>query len=111
MTIKLEVGQTLYQPPSNIRGNGRTMTVTKIGRKWVTLRFGERCTIDTLHLDCGVYIHQQLWLSESDYLQSIALSRAWQTLNRDMSARMKPGVTLEAINQARALLMLDETPA
>lgn len=108
MTAKLEVGQTLYQPPSSIRRNGRTMTVTKIGRKWATLDQFERCTIDTLRLDRGNYSPQQLYPSKADYDRSMVLLAAWSKLRCDMDRSAKPGVTLEAINQVRVLLLLDE---
>lgn len=50
-------GQTLWLVPSRYRHSGepREVTITKVGRKWLTLNNGYRAAVDGLALDGGEY--------------------------------------------------------
>lgn len=102
----LVVGQKLYRFG---RDSVREYTVTKIGRKWATLIYGDRCTIDGLILDQGRMRHPRLYVSEEAYKAEHAVQEAWHAFKNEIGRNHIPpaDITVEAINQARALLMLD----
>lgn len=104
---KVAIGQTLYQPVKRMSGSYDKYEVVSIGRKWISLDRGARCTIDGLMLDCGGYTPQRLYTSIEAYEANRKLSAAWADLQRDLDRARRPdGLTVEAINAIRAQLGL-----
>jgi hypothetical protein len=103
---KVAIGQTLYEPPQR-RNGWREHKVISIGRKWISLDGGKRCTIDGLMLDRGVYSPERLYTSTEDYEAERKLSAAWFDLRRAIQyARLPDGLTVDAINAIRVQLGL-----
>ena len=107
---KLVVGQQLYFVPTDQRdGKPRFVTVTRIGRKWATLSRYERVDMETLVVDGGDFMSPgQCYLSEADYLNEVAVNKAWSRLEGAIRYRFSPpaGITIEDIRQATELLRL-----
>jgi hypothetical protein len=98
---KVEVGQTLYEP-NRRTGSYREYKVVSIGRKWISLSGGARCTIDGLKLDCGGYGARRLYINTEAYEAARKLESAWSDLLRDFQfARIPEGMTVDAINAIR----------
>ena len=111
------VGQQLwYQASSDHRvmeHPGRLVTITKIGRRWLTVSsmngLNERIDKDSLWVDGGEYMSPgRCYLSEADYYTSVALDKSWTRLLNDLSyPYTRPtGVTKDQIVQVRVLLGL-----
>lgn len=80
MTI---AGQELWYVPSDRRfdKNGSAVTVTKVGRKWLSLSNGERIEADTLVADGRGYAAPgRCWLSEDHWLAEVSRRAAWNDL-------------------------------
>ena len=107
----LVVGQTLYMPAS--KGEFSEFTVTSIGRKWAYLARGicrsyGRCDMEVKFLDRGIYSAQRLYASKYEYLEEVALTRAFHKFLEDVRAMRIENVTLESIAAVRKILNLDE---
>lgn len=104
----VQIGQTLYEAPRRWSSDYTEYTVEKIGRKWITLSRGARCTIDTLRLDCGGYGARQLYLDKETHRQESRLNAAWSDFTRDVRNmhRRPQGITVEVINEIRSQLGL-----
>ena len=95
------------------RGNHVTMrdvTVTKVGRKWISLSNHARIDKTSLIADGGEYMPPgRCYLSKSEYEAEIALSRAWQKFRMDIGSmyQIPKNATVEGIANARKILQLD----
>ncbi len=112
----LKVGQTLYVRLVDRYHQANKvdfieLKVESIGRKWATVTQKgytrrRRVDIDTLELEDG---RGTIWLSPAAYTEAKALREAWHAfLTAIDMARYRPprGLTVDAINEARAKLCL-----
>jgi hypothetical protein len=88
---------------------GEKTTVTKVGRKWVTLSNGHRVSREDNHVDGGNYASPgEVYASKQAYLDWLRLLKEWGDFRADVHRFLKGpnNVTVEKINQARELLQL-----
>lgn len=100
----LKQGQTLWFVPAYVKSEGYEVVVVSVGRKWAHLSNGKRIDNKTLSVDCsagGCYV------SQGAYRERIELEAAWRAFLAEIRNQWSPigGVTIDDINQARALLM------
>ena len=104
------VGQELFASfGRNRHKNECTMTISKVGRKWLELDDGRyRANIETLDIDGGQDSSPgKCYVSKQDYDDEVALTEAWASLTRHFPLYSKPKhVTVEDIEQAKKLLGL-----
>lgn len=104
----VEIGQALFERRERVSG-WREHKVVGIGRKWIALDTGSRCTIDTLKLDRGGYSPRQLYTDPAIYEDESRLAAAWIDFQRDVGrlhSRPKH-MTAEAMNDIRRTLGLE----
>lgn len=105
--MEFEIGQTLYFVAT---GNymPREMAITEIGRKWLHCERGNGSIIRVNRETLVVHTSDgggRVYLSLDEYKNARLVSDAWQALRRDFGYYAPPrGVTLDKIQQARALL-------
>lgn len=102
---KFEVGQELWYVPRYSRGNGRTVTIAKVGRKWLTFDANTRVERESL---CGEH-GARAYLSREAHEYEQRLRERWLQLKRAIGDKWSPpvGLTLEAIDQAFDALSLE----
>ena len=104
------VGQELYfewSPYSRRRGGGETVTITKVGRKWMELSNGHRVDKVRLVADGREYSSPgTAYVSRADREAQVRLLDAWRTLRVRMEVMPGDGVTTERIAEAARLLGL-----
>ena len=108
-----KVGQVLWYVPSDRRDKPRFETITKIGRKWITVRDGWKWIRldmeDGLRADGGAYNSPgRAYLTEGEYVKELILNQEWN----DFASRVKPQsrpekVTMEDIWKVREILFKD----
>jgi hypothetical protein len=109
----LTVGQTLwYVRHDNSRpSTGYEVVVTRVGRKWATLKDCGRIDKSTLWRDGEGYAPPgRCWLSKDAWEQEKRVASAWDDLCRRISGawRRRPdSVTVENIAAAAALLGIE----
>jgi hypothetical protein len=91
----IEVGQKLWFVPNrNGRGYPREVTVSKLGRKWITLAepYEPRINRETLIADGGNYISPgRCYLDKQAYEQDQELQKRWRLIQwRFMHVSSKP---------------------
>lgn len=98
----LKQGQTLWFVPAYVK-SGHEVIVEKVGRIWAHLSNGRLVDIKTMVVDGG----GMCYLSQTAYQERIELEAAWSALQAEIRNQWKipAGVTIDDINQARALLM------
>lgn len=110
---KYAVGQTVWVVLNQGKRDGWAASVTKVGRKWVTLAHGTRFDASDGCIDGGRYSPPgKVYASQDAYAAERALSAAWWSLGEELRntySRAQPGVTLERIAEARRLLGLEVT--
>jgi hypothetical protein len=100
---KLKPGDTLYLPAGG-RNSEATLTVKKVGRKWITTdESWERFDVTSLR---GEQYGTQLYVSKEAYDEQLKLSIAWSVIRKfvDRAYRKPPHVTLDVLNQVAELL-------
>ena len=104
------VGQKLYYVGRNNTRTRQEVTISSVGKKWLTVDNHLRLGIETLIADGGDYAPPgTAYLSQQDYLNLLALQGAWLHLKSLLlSHRVPEDVTIEKINQAKAILGLDD---
>lgn len=113
MSTKFSVGQTVYIRWYRDR-EGRPLgpyKVTKVGRAWIYL--GARYRFDRdLHIDGGRFASPgRVYLSEQDYCDECERKTAWRAFADLVKYQPPPKVSVETIEQARALLFGVKTDA
>lgn len=100
-------GCELYLPKERYR-NAQTVTVTKVGRKWLTLSNGERADKETLVLDQNHGSAPKLYQSEAAWQKEMGHNRLWGAFRSQVerTAHSRPPASEEAIRKAAALLGL-----
>lgn len=111
---KLTVGQKLWYVPSDSRYAGQAceVTVERIGRKWANISHGYRIDLADWWVDGGqhsspgrCYASKEAWDDEGHR------QKAWRAVREGFGYRgAPPGITIDAIYQAAALLGI-ELPA
>lgn len=115
------VGQKLYYVPANRyrRTSSNEVTVTAVGRKWVTFKDGsvvERFALadPRMEIDGGDYQSPgRCYLSKDAYESEQALGRRWNELVKWVERHKWPppsGMTVERIDQAIAVLQWQDLP-
>jgi hypothetical protein len=108
---QFHVGQILWYVPADMRwSKPREVTITKIGRKWITLGNFGRIDIKTLHVDAGAYSSPgRCYLSQEDYETERSADAAWHELREAIGRlyRRPSNLPISAIRQAAALLGIE----
>jgi hypothetical protein len=109
--MKLVEGQIVYVRLNERHNAGRTVLVTKVGRKWVTLDNGRwRVEVGGRFLDGERYGSPgEVFLSEDEYKAIAARDCAWSKLARAIERTRRPtdSVSLESIEQVMKLLGIE----
>ena len=102
-----EVGQTLFFRGRHAHKRSEPVTITKVGRAWLTLSNGHRANITDLSVDGGCYSSPaQCYLSEKEFNDEVMLAASWQKFKDDIKYMKvtEPQVTIENIAQLRKML-------
>lgn len=100
--MKYAIGQTLYWVPGHHRAP-YSVTITTIGRVWMTLSNHEKVTIAGLTVG-GDFRSGTCYPSEQVYRDTVLVAKAWRNLRNGMGYVPAPGVTLEQIHEAAKIL-------
>lgn len=107
--MKFKTGQEMifeYADHGRTRGTTETVTITAVGRKWLTLSNRLRINAETLIADWNGYSSPgRCYLSESDRNEALARRAAWSELRSKISAKV-PDVSAETIINAIKMLRL-----
>ncbi|ABX36063.1 hypothetical protein Daci_3425 [Delftia acidovorans SPH-1] len=97
---KFKVGQTLFW----VGRDKAEVTITKVGRKWLTLSNERRIDIVTLKQEGGYY--GRCYLSAGEYEAGIERNHAWLKLRRQvgMFHTTPAHLTTEQVQQVSRLL-------
>ncbi len=98
----VKTGDPIYVVPY-ARSVGQTYRVTSIGRKWVHVG------LDAYGLDSGADRSgsgDRAYRSEAEFRERRRIQDAWSDLDARIGVRPPAGMTLETIQQVRALLGL-----
>jgi len=112
---KFIVGQTLWFVHCGTGGNRSHMdgevTITKVGREWLTLSNRHRVDKHTLYADGKGYASPgRCYLSREIYEKWKAVLKAWRDFSNSIDPRNPPaGVDLESIAQAMRILKLEKS--
>lgn len=85
---KYKVGDTFYAAPMQRHAAPAHLTVSKVGRKWMTLTSENgyewgRCDIETLKIDSGGYNPRHaLFESEDAYERYAKRERSWSSIQK-----------------------------
>jgi len=112
---KFIVGQTLWFVYNNTYSNRLRLdcevTITKVGRAWLTLSSGHRIDKHTLEVDGKGYASDgRCYLSREKHEEEIAVAQEWKKFLRFLQAkgyRVPNGATVESIAQAMRILKLE----
>lgn len=101
-----EVGQTVYVTfHQRYSGQNYKDTITKVGRKWITVGEGyraERFDAETRQLDAkGHSSRGQVWPSEAEYIESTEIEKAWRDLVSRLPYRAPKGMTLADVQKMK----------
>lgn len=114
--MEFTVGQKLwYVPGSERRGTPHLVTITAVGRKWISLDDGyyrfEKADA-TMRIDGGNYMSPgRCYRSQEAWQVETALKAAWKKFREDIiyETNVAPsGMTLERIEEARRILFGEE---
>jgi hypothetical protein len=101
---EIKEGTELFIPAKSWRGGSAyTATVTKVGRKWLSLSNHGRVNKKTMLLDsCDT---RQAFLSEAEWITDRDHKKLWSRFQKQISGHYgKPPATPEAIRKAAAAL-------
>ena len=94
------------------RGTLRYIEISKVGRKWVTLKNGYRFEKTKTSLDGGDYVSPgRIYESKQAYEDELQLRTGWEELRKYLDRIMPPDMTMERIRAARAALGIEDDPA
>lgn len=90
----------------------RYMSITKIGRRWITIKDGghtERFDAETMHIDGGQYISPgRVYLHEDDYRNTLEINKAWADFARRLSHTPPDHITMTDISTMKTMLWPEE---
>jgi hypothetical protein len=109
----VKVGDVLWYQPTDTRYKGHEITVTKVEGDYAYYcghKSDRFCLSNGFRKIIGHSMDGRIYRSHADYDAEIAIARSWQELIVEMTRAYVPpaSVTLDNINQARALLGLDQ---
>jgi hypothetical protein len=112
--MKLEVGQKLwYYRSYHYKRDEVTepveVEVVKVGRKWATLNYHGRISLETLAVDGGEYMSPgRCYLSREAHDAELALNTAWAVFQSTVreTHQMPEGLTVAEIEAAMKILRL-----
>lgn len=106
--MKYKLGDTLYCVyGSHKRREPESVTIEKVGRKWLYLSNGYRADIDTLILDGNEFASPgECWGSESNYNYHRALEYRWKTIFNAVYAKRPSHLTMEDMDEICRLLKI-----
>ncbi len=88
------VGQVLYYVPESRYNQSKYVTITKVGRIWLSFD-GMRINKDTLKADGNGYASPgECWLSKEEYDRYRELCKAWEELKSRIRDRYQPSKDL-----------------
>lgn len=103
---KYNVGDTLYCVYFN-RRSPQTVTITKVGRKWLHLSNGYRADIDTLILDGGEYSSPgKCWMSQAEYKLHVELDKRWKRIAMEFHSLRPNHLTMADLDEICRLLRI-----
>lgn len=111
MTVKFEVGGTVWAESRVHRHQGRVLKVSKVGLRWVSF---DRTTWKADRFSGSLYetkypLPISLYQSEAAMAEEKALNQAWYVFGSRASRSQRPAcVTHEVLAQACALLGLEK---
>ncbi len=107
---KFSVGQKLYMVYANrYQGDPCWVEITKVGRKWLTLKDNDRVDVETMRIDGGQYSYRgRAYLTKEEHDAELALNAAWRDFYKALPqyGGVPDGVTIDAIRKAREVLGL-----
>ena len=119
-TKSLKVGDEVFAMFKYSRGNGVPLYVSKIGRKWLTLKHAgdgwcdNRVAIGTAEIDGDGYSSPgMIYRSREAYEASVRRGQAWSALEKGILGMYRgpaDHISTEAIHEAARLLGLDISP-
>ncbi len=107
---EFHVGQVVFVVYNKNRSGGGTceLSVTKIGRKWVTIGAGwreERFDPRTMMLDGKEYdSHGKVWLYKEEWERDSVDGKAWDEFRRNIPYARPHGVNAEAVATIKRIL-------
>jgi len=88
------VGQVLYYVPESRHNQSKCVTITKVGRIWLSCD-GMRISKETLRADGNGYASPgECWLSKEEYDRYRELCKAWEELKRRIRDQYQPSKDL-----------------
>lgn len=84
---KFKIGQKLFRDENLNFQRGEAcqswVTIEKVGRKWLTVDYGERVNIETLEVDGGQYSSPgQCYLTKKEYDEKVVKDKIWEGVRR-----------------------------
>lgn len=113
MSTEYKVGHKFWWVGSDNKRTQSEVTVTKVGRAWLTLSNGHRVDKTTLVADAGEFTSPgHCWESKSAFDGHASIAKAWSALQREvqLSLSVPKNVTLDDIKAAAAHLKLEIKP-
>lgn len=88
--MNYQVGDVLYYVPNESK-NHRLVTITKVGRKWLTINSSMRINKDTLSVDgYGYSSPGRCYRTEADYLEVSKRQELWRKIRGEVYAYRIP---------------------
>ncbi len=109
---EFNVGQKLWWVWSDPRtGDPKSVTIEKVGRKWITLSNGHRIDKESMRADGDGYASPGCcYMSETEYQVAKMRAFLWSDLRRKVEFGAVPnGVTIADIREAARLLRIELT--
>lgn len=105
-----KVGDKVFVVDTRTRiHDGYYLTITKKGRKWITLNHDSRIDINERYIDDGQYTgYERVYLSEKDWQDELAAEAAWNELKTKVENHytLPPTTSADKIKEALKLLGL-----
>ena len=84
---KFKIGQKLFRDKNLNFQRGKAcqswVTINKVGRKWLTVDYGERVNIETLEVDRGQSSSPaQCYLTKKEYDEKVVKDEIWAAVRR-----------------------------
>jgi len=87
MSDEYKIGQTLWYVPIRRHGQPCEVTITKVGRQWLTLSNGHRVCKEDLVCDGKGYVSPgRCYVSQDEYRQEALLNNQWDRFRAEISS-------------------------
>jgi hypothetical protein len=111
MEANMKVGDTLlFEDTLRASRSGKLvrLTVTKAGRKWLTLSNGERACIETLKIDGGQYTSPgRCYRTFDDYADNVERKNVVRMVHAMTASTRDLSVTLDQFRQVAQIMGID----